>query len=199
MAEPRAATPPLWQLLEQLDAELLWAILELIGARAVVHVRGASRAARALMNGVVESIRLSADDLATLPLRLHERFPRLARLELAPGADGGPEPDTFADFAVAELARLSSLVGLNLGGCESLGTAAAEALRDCCPQLQSLDLGGTGADGAASRVQRRFAHTGCDPRSRAAITPPSALALQAWRAPMRCRRWPPSPASPRWT
>jgi hypothetical protein len=145
MAEPRAPTPPLWQLLEQLEAELQSDILDLAGARALQRLRGASRAARALVNSVVESVRLSADDLATLTPRLHERFPRLARLELAPGADGAPEPDAFADFAVGELARLSSLVGLDLSAHKSLGTAAAEALRDCCPQLQALDLGYTGA------------------------------------------------------
>jgi hypothetical protein len=99
MAEPVAATPPLWELLEQLDAELQRAILGLAGSPAAKHLRGASRAARALVNSLVDRIRLSADDLAVLPLRLHERFPRLARLALAPGADGGLGPDTFVDFA----------------------------------------------------------------------------------------------------
>ncbi len=140
MAEPRAAT--IWELLEQLDAELQWAILDLAGALAAKHLRGASREARALVNSRVERIRLPADALATLPLRLHARFPRLARLELAPGALNS---DAFADFAVAELARLSLLVELHLRHCGSLGTAAAVVLRDCCPQLQALDLAGTGA------------------------------------------------------
>jgi hypothetical protein len=158
MAEPRAATPPLWELLEQLEAELQSAILDLAGARALQRLRGACRAARALVNSRVRRVRLSADDLATLPLRLHERFPRLARLALAPGADGGPEPDTFADFAVGELARLSSLVELDLSAHMSLGTAAAVALRDCCPQLQSLDLGGTGAGSCGALLR-----TGRDP------------------------------------
>jgi hypothetical protein len=187
MAErrPRAATTPLWDLLERLDAELQWAILDLAGAPAAKHLRGACRAARALVNSVEECIRLSADDLATLPLRLHARFPRLTHLELAPGADS----DAFADFAVAELARLSSLVALRLRDCGSLGTAAAVVVRDCCPQLQLLDLGGTGAGGAASCVQRCFAQAAIQEP-----TTPSALAPQAWRALARCRRWPPSPA-----
>jgi hypothetical protein len=193
--QPRAPTPPLWELLERLDAEMQSAILDLVGARAAQRLRGASRAARALVNSVVEAVSLSADDLATLPLRLHERFPRLECLELAPGAHGGLSPDTFADFAVAELARLSSLVGLYLRAHKSLGTAAAEGMRDCCPQLQVLDLGGTGA--GASRVQRRFASAAIkEPRAdHFTLCPP----LQAWRALLRCRRWPASRASPSWT
>jgi hypothetical protein len=144
MAEPVAA-PLLWELLEQLEAELQSDILDLAGARALQRLRAACRAARALVNSRVRRVRLSADDVATLTLRLHERYPRLARLELARGADGGLSPDTFADFAVGELARLSSLVELDLSAHKSLGTAAAVALRDCCPQLQALDLAGTGA------------------------------------------------------
>ncbi len=198
MAEPRAPTPPLWQLLEQLEAELQSAILDLAGARALQRLRAACRAARALVNSRVERARLSADDLATLPLRLRERFPRLARLELAPGADGAPEPDTFADFAVGELARLASLVELDLSAYKSLGTAAAVALRDCCPQLQALDLGATGAGGAASHVQRRRLVVAATQEPPAPIATPSALTPQAWPAPARCRCWPPSPASPGW-
>jgi hypothetical protein len=45
---------------------------------------------------------------------------------------------------VAELARLASLTRLDLENCESLGTAALAALQECCPQLQHLDLEGTG-------------------------------------------------------
>jgi hypothetical protein len=143
---PRAAIAPLWELLEQLDADLQRAIVDLAGGWAAKQLRAASRAARALVNSRVERVRLSAADLVHLPLRLHERFPRLASLELAPGADGGPEPEAFADFAAAELAPLTTLLGLDLSACESLGdTAAAEALRDCCPQLWELDLEGTGA------------------------------------------------------
>jgi hypothetical protein len=163
MAEPRAAIKPLWELLEQLDAELQGFILDLAGGRAVKRLHGASRAARALVNSVVERVRLSAHDVATLHLRLHERFPRLARLELAPGADGVLNSDAFADFAVAELARLSTLVALNISASKSLGTAAAVVVRDCCPQLQRLDLPQTGAtDGEASHAQPRFAHRSID-------------------------------------
>jgi hypothetical protein len=182
---PRAAATPLWEFLERLDAELQRAILDLAGWQAAKHLRGASRAARALVNSLVERIRLSADDLATLPLRLHERFPRLARLELAPGAYGALSADTFVDFALAELARLSSLAELDLRPHKSLGTAAAAALRDCCPQLQRLNLTGTGAGGAASRV-RLLCHA-LKSRSRAPITT-VLLAPQAWRAPTRYRR-----------
>jgi hypothetical protein len=81
-----------------------------------------------------------------LPLRLHERFPRLARLELVRG-DVNIGPDAFADFGVAELARLSTLVELELMDIKSLGTRAAMALRECCPQLQALNLYRTGACG----------------------------------------------------
>jgi hypothetical protein len=169
---------PLWELLDQLDAELQRAILDLAGALAAKRLRGASRAARAMVNSVVESVCLSADDLVTLPLRLHERFPRLARLALAPGAVGGLAPDTFAAFSTAELAPLSSLVELDLAACKSLGTAAAMALRDCCPQLRALDLAGTGEDGAASHVQL-LCH-GCNPgaarRSRHRLAGPAGVA-----------------------
>jgi hypothetical protein len=155
---PRAATPTLWELLEQLDAELQRAILDLAGEQAAKRLRGASRAARALVNSVVERVRLSADDPAALPLRLHQRFPRLTRLELAPGADGGLAPDAFADFAVAELARLTSLVELDISAHKSLGTAAAVVLQECCPQLHWLNLDGTGACGGKQppHVQRCF-------------------------------------------
>jgi hypothetical protein len=179
MAEPvAAATPPLSELLDQLDAELQRAILDLAGWQAAKRLRGASRAARALVNSRVESVCLSADDLITLPLRLHERFPRLARLGLAPGADGCLGPDAFAAFAAAELAPLSSLVALDLAACKSLGTAAAMALRECCPQLQTLNLDGTGEDGAASHVQL-LCH-GCNPgaarRSRHRLAGPAGVA-----------------------
>jgi hypothetical protein len=170
MAGPRAATPRLWELLERLDAELQSSILDLAGEQDVKRLRGASRAARALVNSVVESVRLSADDLVTLTLRLHERFPRLARLGLAPGAEGALTSNAFADFAVAELARLSSLVGLDLPAHKSLGTAAAVALRDCCPQLRELDLAGTGAGfGVCSAASQRR-----QSRSYPPITPPFA-------------------------
>jgi hypothetical protein len=198
MAErrPRAATPPLWELLERLDAELQGFILDLAGSLAAKRLRGASRAARALVNSAVERICLSADDLVTLPLRLHERFPRLARLELAPGADGGLSSDTFADFAAAELARLSSLVELDLRAHMSLGTAAAMALRDCCPQLRALNLNGTGAGRAASLARCCFARLQFSSRAPITASLPTA---QAWRALPRWRRWPVSPASPGWT
>jgi hypothetical protein len=143
---PRAAIATLWELLEQLDADLQRFIVDLAGGWAAKQLRAASRAARALVNSRVERVRLSAADLVDLPLRLHERFPLLARLRLAPGADGGLGPHAFADFAVAELAPLTTLVELDLSACTSLGgAAAAEALRDCCPQLEGLDLGKTGA------------------------------------------------------
>jgi hypothetical protein len=174
MAErrPRAQATPLWELLDRLDVELQRAILDLAGARAAKRLRGASRAARTLVNSRVERIRLSAGDVATLPLRLHERFPRLARLGLARGADGGLAPDTFADFAMAELAPLSSLVELDLRACKSLGTAAAVALRDCCPQLQRLNLGSTGAGGSSFTCAAPLCH-GCNPGA-TPITAPSA-------------------------
>jgi hypothetical protein len=60
---------PLWELLERLDAELQRAILDLAGWQAAKRLRGASRAARALVNSRVERVRLPADDLITLPLR----------------------------------------------------------------------------------------------------------------------------------
>jgi hypothetical protein len=141
----RAAAQPLWQLFEQLDAELQHAVLELIGAAGVKSLRLASRAARALANSRVEGITLSVDDVLGLPLRLRERFPRLQRLELRADPGGAlPDPNSFADFAVTELAHLSSLVGLDLSGCKSLGTAAALALREYSPQLEELHLKDTG-------------------------------------------------------
>jgi hypothetical protein len=190
MAEPVAAAAPLWELLERLDAELQRAILGLAGERAVKRLRGACRAARVLVNSLVERIRLSADDLVTLPLRLHERFPRLARLGLARGADGALSADTFAEFAAAELAPLSTLAELHLAAHKSLGTAAAVVLRDCCPQLQALDLTRTGA-GRMCSAASHGCNAGAARRSRRRLAAP-----QAWRSPSRCNRWPPSPASP---
>jgi hypothetical protein len=135
---------PLWVLLEQLDAELQLAILELVGAAGAKSLRRASRAARALANSRVERILLPVDDVLELPLRLRERFPRLQRLELEEDPDGMLTDSAFADFAVTELAHLPSLVELGLSGCKSLGTAAALALRDYSPQLEQLHLEDTG-------------------------------------------------------
>ena len=135
---------PLWALLEQLDAELQRAILELIGAAGAKSLRRASRAARALANSRVESVKLSVYDALVLPLRLRERFPRLQRLELEKDPDGALTDSAFVDFAATELAHLPSLVELDLRGCASLDTAAALALFHYSPQLQKLDLEGTG-------------------------------------------------------
>ena len=141
----RAAAKPLWKLLEQLDAELQHAVLELIGAAGVKNLRLASRAARALANGRVERIKFPARAVASLSTRLHERYPRLQRLELVDGADGALTDSDFADFAVEELGECGSLVHLGLARCKALGSASVAVLRDCCPQLQELDLEGTGA------------------------------------------------------
>jgi hypothetical protein len=184
---PGAETIPLLELFQQLDPKLLRAILDLAGARAAKRLRRASRAARALVNSAVEVVRLSVDDLFTLTLRLHERFPRLARLELAPGADGALSSDAFAAFAAAELAPLSSLVELDLRAHTSLGTAAAMALQICCPQLRTLDLDGAGAGAAA--VLLLLAADWELSRSQHPLLSP-----QAWRTSTRSRRWPPSPA-----
>jgi hypothetical protein len=140
----RPATKSLWQLLEQLDSELQRAVRELVGAAGAKSLRRASRAARALANSRVERIKLSVDDVLGLSLRLHDRFPRLQRLALEADPDGALNSDAFADFAVTELAHLPSLVGLDLRGCRSLGTAAALALRDYSPQLEKLNLKDTG-------------------------------------------------------
>ena len=134
-----AAQPPLWQLIEQLDAELQHAVLELIGAAGIQILRLAFRAARTLANGRVERIRLHAEDLCNLHLRA--RFPRLQRLELAPGPDGDPRDAAFADFAAAELAHLYEL---DLTDCQYLGAASVAAVLRCCPQLRRLELEGTG-------------------------------------------------------
>jgi hypothetical protein len=189
---PAPSTALLWQLFEQLDDELQRTILELIGGPAARSLRRAFRAGRALANSRVERIRLPAAEIGSLPLRLHERFPRLARLELVQG-DVNIGPDAFADFAVAELARLASLVELALRGYKSLGTGAAMALRECCPQLQALDLHGTGAGSSQQCVvlasHQRLQPTSCARRSRRPLPTP-----QVWRAPTRCRCWPASPA-----
>ena len=140
----RPATRPLWELLEQLDAELQQAILELVGAADAKSLRRASRAARALANSRVERITLPVDDVLGLPLRLRERFPRLQRLELQADPGGAMNSDAFVAFAVAELAHLPSLVKLDLRGCKALDTAAALALREYSPQLEELDLKDTG-------------------------------------------------------
>jgi hypothetical protein len=148
MARPPAPAPPktAWELFQELDAELQLAILELIGAAGATGLRGACRAARALVNSRVERIRLGADDLGRTALGLHGRFPRLTRLELESAPDGEPlSSDTFAEFALDELQSLASLIELDLRDCKALGTAAALALERCCPQLQHLDLDDTGA------------------------------------------------------
>jgi hypothetical protein len=148
MAQPPAPAPPqtAWELFEQLGAELQLAILALIGEAGVKSLRGACVAARALVNSRVERICLGVDDLGRAPLGLHARFPRLTCLELESDPDGEPlSSDTFADFAVDELQSLSSLIQLYLRDCKALGTAAVLALRNCCPQLQHLDLDDTGA------------------------------------------------------
>jgi hypothetical protein len=133
---------PLQELFEQLDADLQSAILELLCDPARKSLRAACRAARALVNSRVARITLFDDDICDLPLRLHERFPRLEYLDMV--TDGELTSDAFTDFALAELAPLSTLVKLDLKGWRDLGTAAASALRDCCPQLDGLQLEGTG-------------------------------------------------------
>jgi hypothetical protein len=179
---------PLWALLEQLDAELQRAILELIGAAGAKSLRRASRAARALANSRVESVKLSVDDALVLPLRLRERFPRLQRLELQADPDGALTDSAFVDFAATELAHLPSLVELDLRGCASLGTAAALVLFHYSPQLEELDLEDTGEPNALRN---------CWLRAVAKVV----LRLtvhhwrpQAWRARRRCSCWPPLPA-----
>jgi hypothetical protein len=155
MAQPPPAPPPIktaWELFEQLGAELQLAILELIGTAGAESLRRACRAARALVNSRVERICLGVDDLSRAPLSLHARFPRLQRLELETDADGALSSDAFAEFAMAELQSLSSLIELDLRGCKALGTAAAMALERCCPQLQDLDLKDTGALSALNRL-----------------------------------------------
>jgi hypothetical protein len=83
----------------------------------------ACTSARALVNGrVALRIALPADKLIGRPLRLHERFPRLEVLALLADPDGGALTESaFADFAVAELARLASLTELYLRDCMLLG------------------------------------------------------------------------------
>jgi hypothetical protein len=133
---------PVQEIFEQLDADLQSAILELLCDPARKSLRAACRAARALVNSRVERIRLFADEICDLPLRLHQRFPRLEHLDLV--TDGELTSLAFTDFAAAELAPLSTLVKLDLKGWRDLGTAAAIALRDCCPQLDGVNLEGTG-------------------------------------------------------
>jgi hypothetical protein len=107
-------------------------------------LRLACSSARALVNSRVAGIELLAGELIGRPLRLHERFPRLEVLQLLDAPDGALTDSAFADFAVAELARLASMTELDLRYCKSLGTAAVGFLHQCCPQLQGLNLAGTG-------------------------------------------------------
>jgi hypothetical protein len=142
MAE-RSSPPPLWELFEQLEPDLQRAIVELLRKAARKQLRLACSSARALLNSRVARIALAARQLIGRPLRLHERFPRLEVLQLL-DAPGALTESDFADFSLAELARLASLTELDLHDCKSLGTAAAMALQQCCPQLRHLDLEGTG-------------------------------------------------------
>jgi hypothetical protein len=132
MAE-RSRPPPLWALFEQLDAELQLAIVELVSKAGRRQLRLACSSARALVNSREACIALKAGQLIGRPLRLHERFPRLEGLVLRDDPEDAITESAFADFAVAELARLASLNALVLRDCKSLGTAAAMALQQCCP------------------------------------------------------------------
>jgi hypothetical protein len=198
MAQPPAPPPPLtaWELFEELGAELQLAMLELIGAAGATGLRGACVAARALVNSRVEGIRLGVDDLGRAPLGLHGRFPRLTRLELESAPDGEPlSSDTFAEFALDELQSLASLIELDLRGCKALGTAAVLALRNCCPQLQHLDLEDTGASCGFSQACTRCGVARLKLPCKCLCGSHSAPVPQLWEPPPRCRRWRPSPAS----
>jgi hypothetical protein len=109
-----------------------------------INLRLACTSTRALLNSRVARTALPANELIGRPLRLHERFPRLEGLVLADPDGGALTESAFAEFAVAELARLASLTELDLHDCKSLGTAAVVALHHYCPQLWYLNLAGTG-------------------------------------------------------
>jgi hypothetical protein len=103
------------------------------------------------------------------------------------------------DLAVAELARLASLTELSLQDCKSLGTAAAAALQQCCPQLQDLDVAGTGGSSPRQLMgtPAAAAHLTAvvyESTPRAVLTAIHNLPSQPWPAPWRCSSWPPSPA-----
>jgi hypothetical protein len=133
---------PLWALFEQLGAELQRAIVELLSKAGRKQLRLACTSARALLNSCVARIRLPAENVIGRPLRLLERFPRLELLELLHDPTGVLTESAFADLV--ELPRLASLVKLSLRDSKSLGTAAVVVLQQCCPQLRSLNLAGTG-------------------------------------------------------
>ena len=130
--------PPLSDDLEALglDPQLL------VAALAGKEMRIASRRLRALVNSSVEGMSVHAEGLEDSTLRGLDRFPRLQRLNLQLG-DGGDS--SFSDFAARELQRLPSLTKLQLSSNLEFEPAAARSLQSCCPQLQHLELGGSGA------------------------------------------------------
>jgi hypothetical protein len=131
--------PPLSDDLEALglDPQLL------VAALAGKEMRSASRQLRALVNSSVEGMSVHAEGLEDSTLRGLDRFPRLQRLNLRL-ARGGLGV-AFADFAARELQSLSSLTKLQLSRNLEFEPAAARSLQSCCPQLQHLELGGSGA------------------------------------------------------
>jgi hypothetical protein len=142
MAAPEGAPRSGWDFFDQLHDELQQAIAQLVGAAGIKSWRATCRAARQLLNA---RVRRASIDAVELPrLSLVQRFPGLQRLNVG-DADGSLTDTTFAEFALVELAALTSLDSLQLRGCKALGTAGLVALERYCPQLRGLALEGAGA------------------------------------------------------
>lgn len=105
------------------------------------RLRGASRSARTAVNATVSKVEIvKEEDLRDLPpLRLEERFPRLASVALR-GYPQRPIDTSFTQFALHTLSKLPSLTAMKLSCCKRLeNVSACEALLQC-PQVEELTL-----------------------------------------------------------
>jgi hypothetical protein len=133
--------------LGRLDDNTRLKIIESLGPEGLKQLRLCCKAACALVQPA--RVKLSVADLSSLHRPLRQLFPMLTRLELEEEPEATLTADDFAEFALDQLSLLPSLAELSLRGCKLLGTSAALVLQHCCPQLQVLDLTGTGGPPAA--------------------------------------------------
>lgn len=102
--------------------------------------RGCCRRFRALANETVRKIRVDptkAED--ALSWQLHQRFPQLEHFEVMKPSEVDCFTDqTFAQLALKDLSRCSSLTSCNLENCTQLTVAGMSALTLACPVIKRL-------------------------------------------------------------